>query len=242
MPSLNFLSTFTLALFLNACAPDIQSPAPPEFQNHLVTDSLLKNSTTIEKKLQNLPTYRTDNSSLSAFLDEAELTATDEGKRILQMGRAMIDAQTIIVGSCWDYIFAVYKNAGFPDKNQSVLYSAKKAGPYAAPEKIEAGDWLYIINHSFGDIEHSGIFIGWTNAALGEALLLSYPGGDSMRPARYKIYDLSSVYHIIRPKKGTALSLHALVTPSPAPTATPDAEPTPDASAAEASPTATPEA
>ena len=35
---------------------------------------------------------------------------------------------------------------------------------------------------------------------LTQALMISYAGGNQSLPARYKIYDLSSVYNILRPK------------------------------------------
>ena len=60
------------------------------------------------------------------------------------------------------------------------------------------GDWLYYVNHSYGDIEHSGVFVDWTDYARSEGLVLSYAGEQRNEPGRYKVYDLSHVYRITR--------------------------------------------
>jgi hypothetical protein len=65
---------------------------------------------------------------------------------------------------------------------------------------IKAGDWLYFVNHSYGDVEHSAIFVAWTKRERKEALIISYAGGNQAKPARYKKYDLRSEYNIIRPR------------------------------------------
>ena len=73
-----------------------------------------------------------------------------------------------------------------------------KAGPYADPATFLPGDWLYYVNHSYGDIEHSGVFVDWTDYARSEGLVLSYAGEQRNEPGRYKVYDLSHVYRITR--------------------------------------------
>lgn len=146
---------------------------------------------------------------LDPILDRAEARATEAGRKVLQTGRAMIAARDIVLGSCWDYINAVYNRAGYPAKGRATAHKGKfKTGPYAAPSDLQPGDWLYYVNHSYGDGEHSGIFVEWTDFAAREALILSYPGEKRPVPGRYSYYDLSDVYTIIRPK-GTGIATPA---------------------------------
>lgn len=138
--------------------------------------------------------------NLDEILDQAEREATPVGLNILVTGRNMINNSDVILGSCWDYIDGLYTRSGYPSKKRVTVYKSKLQGPYVDISKIEAGDWLYFINHSYGDVEHSAVFIAWTNIEKKEALMISYAGGNQAVPARYKTYDLSSVYNIIRGK------------------------------------------
>ncbi|HXH29335.1 MAG TPA: hypothetical protein VNJ01_00860 [Bacteriovoracaceae bacterium] len=132
--------------------------------------------------------------------DLAEANATPEGRAVLVSARTMIENQVIILGSCWDYIHEIFNRAGYPLKQRLTPYKMKKTGPYASVDQIKGGDWLYFINHSFGGVEHSAIFVEWIDLEAREALMISYAGGNREAPARYKTYDLSSVYNIIRAK------------------------------------------
>lgn len=131
----------------------------------------------------------------------AILFASPEGKRVLKIGHKMAYDRSIVVrGSCWDYINAIYKNAGFKGyKKSKIIFKGKKRGYYATQNMIQRGDWLYYINHSYHNVEHSGIFVAWMNYSKKQALMLSYKGSGRV-PARYKIYNLSSVYRIKRGK------------------------------------------
>jgi len=146
---------------------------------------------------------RHDNSSLVASLKSAEAKADAPGRQVLATGRVMtIDRQEIVRGSCWDYSNAVYNRAGYPNtrKNRATVFKGtKKRGPYADASLIRPGDWLFYINHSYNGIEHSAIFVKWTNYNRRIALMLSYGGERRNHPARYLEYDLSNVYQIIRP-------------------------------------------
>jgi hypothetical protein len=137
---------------------------------------------------------------LEKILDAAWTKASPEGKAILSVARKMINDEEIIVGSCWDYINEVYNRALFTTKKRTTAFKSKASGPYADLTSIKTGDWLYFINHSYGDVEHSGIFVTWMDREYGEALLVSYGGESRQAPARYKTYDLSSVYNVIRPR------------------------------------------
>lgn len=140
-------------------------------------------------------------SELEKILDQAEERATPEGKEILMTARSMIKDGEIVLGSCWDYINALYDRAGYPSKKRSTTFKGKFQGPYLEDQTlIEPGDWLYFVNHSYNDGEHSGVFVEWTDYNLQEALIMSYAGGNRKNPARYKTYILTNVYNIIRPK------------------------------------------
>lgn len=135
-------------------------------------------------------------------LNEAESEADPEARMILRTGREMaLDKKVVIIGGCWNYVDAVYTRAGFPkDRRRIVFKGTLRNGPYADKDALKPGDWIYHINHSYHDIEHSGIFIKWLDKARAIGLLLSYRGEKSNSPARYRGYDLSNVYTITRPK------------------------------------------
>jgi hypothetical protein len=141
--------------------------------------------------------------------DEAVLIAAEEkvpaeGRKVLEKGREMaITKGEIYPGTCWDYINAVYTRSGFPESKRHTVFKSKKAGPYADLKLVQGGDWLYFVNHSYGDIEHSSVFVDWVDYGAKEALMLSYAGEKRKEPGRYKTYDLSSVYRIIRPGKSS---------------------------------------
>lgn len=142
--------------------------------------------------------YDNVDSSYLPLLSQAESQSSRAARDVLATARAMaLNERTIIKGGCWDYLNAVFNRAGV-SKN-TILKGAYKGGPYANPEEIQVGDWLYYINHGYNDIEHSGLFVGWVDEANKQALILSYAGESRHEPARYKVYDLSHVYHIMRP-------------------------------------------
>jgi hypothetical protein len=143
-----------------------------------------------KQKIQNLP----------EILDRAEAAATPEGKKILVTSRSMIAKKKIVVGSCWDYINAVYNKANYPANKRVTALKSKIVGPFADLSELQPGDWLYFINYSFSEIDHSGIFVEWIDVDKKAGVVMSYRGGKRKSPATYKIYDLKNVYYIIRPK------------------------------------------
>ena len=129
----------------------------------------------------------------------AEQRSSGKARSILQQARrAVLDDKTVIRGSCWDYLDRVFTQAGVPRVLRKTVFQSQKNGPYAPIGQIQAGDWLYYINYGYHNVEHSGLFIGWTDAAKRQALVLSYAGNGHHETARYKIYDLSGVYQITR--------------------------------------------
>ncbi len=175
------MNTFFVLLFI---CTSINAWASPEMFRDEVTDSLIENHLTIE--------------DLEERLDQAESNATPEGLVVLQTSRSMIAAGDVVVGSCWDFINAVYDRAGFPSNKRMTAHKGRYAGPFADNKTIQPGDWLYFINHSYGDVEHSGIFIGWSDDTFTEALVSSYAGGNKPVPGRYRLYNLAHVFNIIR--------------------------------------------
>jgi len=132
------------------------------------------------------------------FIEQAESKATPPAKKVMRTIRHMVANRVIIRGACWDYLNVAFTKAGYPPNKRTIIHKGIKRGPYVKSRKIHAGDWLYYINHSYHNIEHSGLFIGWINYAKRQGLIMSYAGEGRAEPARYKIYDLSHVYHIMR--------------------------------------------
>lgn len=120
------------------------------------------------------------------------------GNKVLSKGRQMVDSGVVLPGSCWDYINAVYNRAGYPESKRKYIYKTAKKGPYASASLIKPGDWVYFVNHSYGNIEHSSIFVEWMDKGRKQARMLSYAGERRREPGRYISYDLSSVFGIIR--------------------------------------------
>lgn len=137
---------------------------------------------------------------LDNILKMAEENATAEGKTILSTGRNMVLENKIVRGSCWDYANTVFNKSGFKANERVTPLKSKFKGPYADLNTIKAGDWLYFINYSFKESDHSGIFVDWTDFDEKKAVVLSYVGGRKKKPGSYKIYDLKHVYYIIRAK------------------------------------------
>ncbi len=134
----------------------------------------------------------------TSLIHQAEVQATPSARRVLTVAREMVEQGVIARGACWDYLDVAFTRAGFPADQRTVLYHHRKSGPYVDLDRIRPGDWLYYINHSYGDIEHSGLFVGWIDRARHQGLILSYAGEHRHRPGRYRAYDLTHIYHITR--------------------------------------------
>ncbi len=150
-----------------------------------------------------LPAFLTGNydnvdSEYLPILGQAETQSSSAAREVISTARAMaLNERTIIQGGCWDYLNAVFKRAGVT--RDTVHKGVYRQGPYANSGEIQAGDWLYYINHGYKGVEHSGLFVGWVDESAKQALMLSYAGENRREPARYKVYDLSNVYQIMRP-------------------------------------------
>lgn len=142
--------------------------------------------------------YDNVDSEYLPILSNAEVQSSRAAREVISTARAMtLNERMIIKGGCWDYLNAVFNRAGVT--RDTVHKGTYREGPYANSSEIAAGDWLYYINHGYNDIEHSGMFVGWVDKAENQALILSYAGESRREPARYRVYDLSHVYQIMRP-------------------------------------------
>jgi hypothetical protein len=143
------------------------------------------------------------NEDMGAVLEKAESRADAGGKKVLEASQAMIADKEIVVGACWDYINAVFNRAGFPDGFRTTVYKSKFHGPYLnlKDETLKPGDWLYFVNHSFRESEHSAIFVDWADKDKKIAWMVSYVGGNKKQPAFYKKYSVANIYNIVRAKE-----------------------------------------
>ncbi len=142
--------------------------------------------------------YDNVDSEYLPLLSNAEKQSSMAARDVVSTARKMaLNERTIIQGGCWDYLNAVFNRAGV---SRNTIHKGTYApGPYASSSEIEAGDWLYYINHGYNGVEHSGLFVGWVDERAKQALILSYAGENRREPARYRVYDLSNVYQIMRP-------------------------------------------
>jgi len=104
-----------------------------------------------------------------------------------------------ISGSCWDYVSAVYKEAGFTGKSIQRVYSAPEAGPYADPAVLRPGDWVSFRNIYSASVSHSAIFVEWIHFESRTALMIDHPGGGQSLAGRYRVSDLSKLWQVQRP-------------------------------------------
>ena len=142
--------------------------------------------------------YDNVDSEYLPLLSNAETQSSRAAREVISTARKMaLNERTIIKGGCWDYLNAVFNRAGV--SRNTIHKGTYGQGPYANSSEIEVGDWLYYINHGYNGVEHSGLFVGWVDERAKQALILSYAGENRREPARYRVYDLSNVYQIMRP-------------------------------------------
>ena len=143
--------------------------------------------------------FRNGEARYADVIKSAESRAAPAGRRVLHTARRMVERKEIIRGSCWNWLNTAYKRSGYDAQNRRVIFRSKKSGPYADLNPLRPGDWIFHVNHSYGDIEHSGMFIAWIDRRRHQALMLSYGGENRRQPGRYRPYDITHTYQIIRP-------------------------------------------
>lgn len=131
---------------------------------------------------------------------EPSVETTTPGARVLAVAERMIAGGTVVRGSCYGYVSRVFETAGFPSDRREHVFRGAVEGPYADLSTVAPGDWLALVNHPERDPmgTHSVIFVRWEDRAAGQALVVSYAGGESERPGEYTTYDVTRTYRISR--------------------------------------------
>jgi hypothetical protein len=140
--------------------------------------------------------------SVDAFVSMTSSLSQGAGPGAKVLGRALqkILNRTIIQGSCYDWINAIYNELGYAGKNRQPVFSGKETGPYANPMLLQPGDWIMFKNQTFGDIGHSGIFLGWLDFESRSAIVIGYVGQNRVKPGQFREYDLTRLFGIVRGK------------------------------------------
>jgi hypothetical protein len=132
----------------------------------------------------------------SALLS-AETRATAGGRRVLETTRTMLDDGTVVRGSCFDWVDAVYHRAG-GHWHDAFHGHGPSRGPYADASVLQPGDWVFFVNHEFGDDTHSAVFVAWADERAQTAVVASYAGGHRDEGGRFGTYTLTSVFRVVR--------------------------------------------
>jgi len=132
-------------------------------------------------------------------LTRAAQHASSGARRVLDAAKAMIDGGVVTRGSCFTWVNAVYRRAG---GRRETVFAGDRRTRWAEASQLRPGDWVFFINHSFGDVTHSAIFVAWVDERARVALMVSYPGGNRDAPGRFSDYELTNVYQIARMRDG----------------------------------------
>lgn len=122
------------------------------------------------------------------------------GAKVLGNALKKILDKTIIKGSCYDWINLVYTELGYTGTKRQTVWSGKETGPFADPLLLQPGDWIMFKNQTYGDIGHSGIFLGWLDFETRSAIVIGYAGQSRTMPGRFREYDISRLFGIVRGK------------------------------------------
>ncbi len=121
--------------------------------------------------------------------------ASPGAQRVLEVMRTMLDEGVVVRGSCNRWVEEIFRRAGGRSRT---VYSAGRRAPFTDTALLRPGDWVQFINHSYGGVTHSAVFVGWTDASARIAMTASHPGQDRAVPGRFRDYDLSNVYRVVR--------------------------------------------
>lgn len=128
-------------------------------------------------------------------LAEAAGRASPGGRRVLETTRAMLDARTVVRGSCYTWAREVYRRAGGRSR---AVFAPSRGERWAGPSRLQPGDWVSFINHSYNNVTHAAIFVGWVDEGARVAMTASYPGQNREEPGRLREYELTEVYRVVR--------------------------------------------
>lgn len=123
--------------------------------------------------------------------DITTTTKVVKNSKVLNIASKMIKDRVIYRGGCWDYINNVFDKSLKTGGKKTTVFESKPRGPYALVSEFQPGDWLYFINLSYHNVQHSAIFVRWVDIDKKIALMISYPGENKRKPARYREYDRS---------------------------------------------------
>lgn len=128
---------------------------------------------------------------------------SEPGQVVLATGMRMVFTDHIaLVGSCWDFVNAVYNAAGYPQNRRHTVFrsppGSRQSGPFANLALLRPGDWVMHINYEFGGIEHSGIFVRWLDRTRNLALMLDYVGMHRRATGKLSQHNLARVFAILR--------------------------------------------
>jgi len=116
-------------------------------------------------------------------------------RRVLEAMQTMLDQGVVVRGSCNRWVQEVFRRAGGRSRT---VFSASRTANFTDTARLRPGDWIHFINHSYEGVSHSAVFVGWSNEAERVAMTASYPGQNRDAPGRYRDYDFSNVYRIVR--------------------------------------------
>ena len=184
---------------LDSTQQKIEELLKKELQNlkpQTITSDLFCPDSNIVKKIEVLKECECYKKNLTG----AEIN--EGGFEVVMKGIEMVaDSKKIVQGSCWKYINTVYNSTGYPVKKRNTVYKAKKGSRIQNLKLVHPGDWIYHINHSFRNVEHSAIFICWKDYEKKIGITLSHVGQNKARTGQFGAYDLKSIYNIMRPVK-----------------------------------------
>jgi hypothetical protein len=129
-------------------------------------------------------------------LRSAREHAAPGAQRVLDATRTMLDEDTIVLGSCFTWVEALFHRAG--GVQHEVYRGSRHSGPYAEAAVLLPGDWVFFLNRGFEDVTHSAVFVAWVDEPSRVALMVSYPGGRRQEPGRFGTYELTGVYRVMR--------------------------------------------
>lgn len=124
--------------------------------------------------------------------------AQGPGARILTEALRRLRQGTRFQDSCYAWVESVYEAAGFPKQRRTTVWSSPESGPYADPLLLRPGDWIMFKNQTYGDVGHSGIFLAWLDLESRSALVVSYAGERRVQAGRFREYDISRTFRIVR--------------------------------------------
>lgn len=171
------------------------------FQGQVAIDTISNDTTELESNLMYFENFEI----LSKYECIGSLDNFSQslptGFLVLNKGLELYQTNFKTSGSCWTYVNKVYNLAGFPSGKRDVIYTAKKGTLIKDPSIIMPGDWLFHVNYSFRNVEHSAIFVCWQDKEKLLAVTLSHVGQNKYAGGNFGVYDLKGVYRVTRARK-----------------------------------------